>query len=61
MRDPETPPYLYLTTTGRRSGRPREIEIRFTRRHGRYYIIAETGERARWVQNLRAGGGRADG
>jgi deazaflavin-dependent oxidoreductase (nitroreductase family) len=45
-------PFLYLTTTGRRSGRPREIEIWFTRRAGRFYLIAETGERARWVQNL---------
>jgi deazaflavin-dependent oxidoreductase (nitroreductase family) len=45
-------PFLYLTTTGRRSGRPREIEIWFTRRDGRFYLIAETGDRARWVQNL---------
>jgi len=44
--------YLYLTTTGRRSGRPREIEIWFTRRDERYYVIAETRERAHWVQNL---------
>jgi deazaflavin-dependent oxidoreductase (nitroreductase family) len=48
------PPYLYLTTTGRRSGQPREIEIWFTRLDGRYYLLAETGEQARWVQNLRA-------
>ncbi len=47
-------PYLYLTTTGRRSGQPREIEIWFTQRDGRYYVIAETGASARWVQNLRA-------
>ena len=46
--------FLYLTTTGRRSGLPREIEIWFTERDGRYYVIAETGERAQWVQNLRA-------
>jgi deazaflavin-dependent oxidoreductase (nitroreductase family) len=45
-------PYLYLTTTGRRSGQPREIEIWFTQRDGRYYVIAETGASARWVQNL---------
>ena len=50
----EEPPYLYLTTTGRRSGEPREIEIWFTRRDGRHYVLAEHGERARWVQNLRA-------
>ena len=48
------PPYLYLTTTGRRSGQPHEIEIWFTHRAGRDYVIAETGARARWVKNLRA-------
>ncbi len=48
------PAYLYLTTTGRRSGRLREIEIWFTRREGRYYLVAEHGERARWVQNILA-------
>lgn len=46
--------FLYLTTTGRRSGQPREIEIWFTSRDGRYYLIAEHGERAQWVRNLRA-------
>jgi deazaflavin-dependent oxidoreductase (nitroreductase family) len=46
------PPFLYLTTTGRRSGLPREIEIWFTVRRGRYYLVAEQGERANWVQNI---------
>lgn len=45
--------FLYLTTTGRRSGQPREIEIWFTRHEGRYYLIAEHGNQASWVQNLR--------
>ncbi len=45
--------FLYLTTTGRTSGQPREIEIWFTERDGRYYLIAEHGERAHWVRNLR--------
>ena len=44
--------YLYLTTTGRRSGRPREIEIWFTQHGGRYYLVAEHRERAQWVRNL---------
>jgi deazaflavin-dependent oxidoreductase (nitroreductase family) len=47
-------PYLYLTTTGRRTGLPREIEIWFTERDGRFYIIAEHGEHANWVRNIRA-------
>jgi len=49
---PREAQYLYLTTTGRRTGRPREIEIWFTRREGRLYLVAEHRERARWVQNL---------
>lgn len=50
-REPE---FLYLTTTGRRSGRPREIEIWFTVRGGRYCVVAEHGDAAQWVRNLRA-------
>jgi len=46
--------YLYLTTTGRRSGLPRRIEIWFTRLDGRYYLVAEHGLKAHWVQNLLA-------
>jgi deazaflavin-dependent oxidoreductase (nitroreductase family) len=46
--------FLYLTTTGRRTGLPREIEIWFTERDGRHYLIAEHGERANWVRNIRA-------
>ena len=48
-RDPE---FLYLTTTGRRSGVAREIEIWFTRHERVHYVIAELGERAQWVRNL---------
>jgi deazaflavin-dependent oxidoreductase (nitroreductase family) len=48
------PEFLYLTTTGRRSGTPREIEIWFTVHAGRRYVIAEHGERAHWVRNLQA-------
>jgi deazaflavin-dependent oxidoreductase (nitroreductase family) len=46
--------YLYLTTIGRRSGRPRQIEIWFTRHAGRYYPVAEHGLKAHWVRNLLA-------
>jgi deazaflavin-dependent oxidoreductase (nitroreductase family) len=46
--------FLYLTTTGRRSGLPREIEIWFTELDGRYYIIAEHRDKANWVRNIRA-------
>jgi deazaflavin-dependent oxidoreductase (nitroreductase family) len=53
---PESPAseqFLYLTTQGRNSGKPREIEIWFTRREGRFYVIAEY-VTSQWVQNLRA-------
>jgi len=51
MADNCEPAYLYLATTGRRSGQPREIEIWFTRRNGFYYVIAEF-TTSHWVQNL---------
>lgn len=46
------PQYLYLTTTGRKTGLPREIEIWFTQLNERYYLIAEKRERTHWVQNI---------
>jgi deazaflavin-dependent oxidoreductase (nitroreductase family) len=45
--------YLYLTTRGRTTGRPREIEIWFTQRDGRFYVIAEYNT-SHWLLNLRA-------
>jgi deazaflavin-dependent oxidoreductase (nitroreductase family) len=54
MSRTQEPLYLYLTTIGRRSGQPREIEIWFTRSEGRYYVIAEYPARAQWLQNLLA-------
>jgi deazaflavin-dependent oxidoreductase (nitroreductase family) len=45
--------YLYLTTTGWKSGRPHEIEIWYVPHDERYYLVAETRERAHWVQNIR--------
>jgi deazaflavin-dependent oxidoreductase (nitroreductase family) len=53
VTQPPEPQYLYLTTTGWKSGRPHEIEIWFTALDGRWYVLAELGERAHWVQNLR--------
>ena len=46
-------PYLYLTTTGRRTGKPRTIEIWFTEEAGRFYVISELGERSQWARNIR--------
>ena len=44
---------LYLTTVGRRTGLPREIEIWFVVCSERFYLFAETGEAAAWVKNIR--------
>ena len=46
--------FLYLTTIGRTSGLPREIEIWFVERLGRHYLISEHREESGWVKNLRA-------
>ena len=43
----------YLTTTGRKSGRPHEIEIWFGIREGRLYLLSGGGDRADWVKNLK--------
>ena|ERR1044072_8963054 len=44
--------YLYLTTTGRVTGRPREIEIWFVESEGKFYILAEHFHKAQWVNNI---------
>jgi deazaflavin-dependent oxidoreductase (nitroreductase family) len=45
--------YLYLTTRGRKTGLPREIEIWFTAHKHKYYVMAEY-PTSHWVRNLRA-------
>jgi deazaflavin-dependent oxidoreductase (nitroreductase family) len=50
----DEPPYLYLATIGRRSRLPREIEIWYTRRNERHYVISEQNDRAQWVRNILA-------
>jgi deazaflavin-dependent oxidoreductase (nitroreductase family) len=45
--------YLYLTTAGRVTGQPREIEIWFTEHGGHFYLVAER-ESANWVRNIRS-------
>ncbi len=44
--------FLYLTSIGRKTGLPRQIEIWFVEQEGRYYIVAEGREKAQWVQNI---------
>jgi deazaflavin-dependent oxidoreductase (nitroreductase family) len=45
---------LHLTTVGRKTGKPRTIEIWFVSYQGRIYLLAEHGLKAHWVRNLQA-------
>jgi deazaflavin-dependent oxidoreductase (nitroreductase family) len=47
-------PYAYLTTIGRRTGRPHRIEIWFAVHDGRLYLLSGGRERADWVRNPQA-------
>ncbi|MEK6321367.1 MAG: nitroreductase family deazaflavin-dependent oxidoreductase [Acidobacteriota bacterium] len=44
--------YLYLTTIGRISGAPRQIEIWFVESKGKFYVLAEHFHEAQWVKNI---------
>lgn len=47
-------PYAYLTTIGRRTGRPHRIEIWFAAENGRVYLLSGGRDRSDWVRNLQA-------
>ena len=44
--------FLYLTTTGRKSGQPHQIEIWYVEYQGCYYLCSEKHESADWVRNI---------
>jgi deazaflavin-dependent oxidoreductase (nitroreductase family) len=46
-------PYCYLTTTGRKSGEPREIEIWFGLHGASLYLMSGGRDRSHWVRNMR--------
>jgi deazaflavin-dependent oxidoreductase (nitroreductase family) len=46
-------PFCYVTTTGRRTGRPHTIEIWFGERDGTLYLLSGGGDRSDWVRNVR--------
>ena len=50
------PQFCYVTTTGRVTGRPHEIEIWFAREAdaNTIYILSGGGDRSDWVKNIRA-------
>lgn len=53
MLDTSEPQYLYLTTIGRRTGKPHQIEIWFVAHEGCVYLVTEQPERSDWVRNIR--------
>lgn len=46
--------YIYVTTTGRKTGNPHQIEIWYVYHDGAYYLVSEAGEGSHWVKNIRA-------
>jgi deazaflavin-dependent oxidoreductase (nitroreductase family) len=48
------PPLLILTTTGRRSGLPRETPLQYELIDGVYYVGSMRGDRADWYGNILA-------
>jgi len=47
-------PFCYLTTRGRKSGKPHRIEIWFAAHEGRLYLMAGGRDGSDWVRNLRS-------
>lgn len=47
-------PYCWLTTTGRRSGRPRIVELWFALHGASVYVLSGGQDRSDWVRNLQA-------
>ena len=45
--------FCYLTTTGRRTGKPHTIEIWFARENATLFLLSGGGASADWVRNVR--------
>lgn len=56
LADVDRLPFAYLTTRGRRSGRPHRVEIWFARSGRTLYLLAGGGRRSDWVANIVASG-----
>ena len=46
--------YCYVTTTGRVTGKPHEIEIWFGAHGDTIYLLSGGGDQSDWVKNMRA-------
>jgi deazaflavin-dependent oxidoreductase (nitroreductase family) len=53
LNDLKNEAYCYLTTTGRVTGNPHEIEIWFGINKNTIYLMSGGGEKSDWVKNLR--------
>ena len=53
MSENPEPQYLYLTTIGRKSGKPHQIEIWFVQNVDCYYMVTEDPTISDWVKNIR--------
>jgi deazaflavin-dependent oxidoreductase (nitroreductase family) len=54
MEELDREEFCYITTVGRRTGKPHTVEIWFAARNNTLYILAGSGESADWVQNIEA-------
>jgi deazaflavin-dependent oxidoreductase (nitroreductase family) len=54
MEELDREEFCYVTTVGRRTGKPHTIEIWFAARRDTLYILAGGGQDADWVQNIEA-------
>lgn len=52
MNEPAHEEYCYLTTTGRVTGKPHEIEIWFGMKDRTLYLLSGGGRKSDWVKNL---------
>ncbi len=52
MNEPAHEEYCYLTTTGRVTGKPHEIEIWFALKDSTVYLLSGGGHNSDWVKNL---------
>src|SRR5207244_2997995 len=50
--EPASLDFCYLTTTGRHTGRPHEIEIWFALSEGSAYLLSGDRDRSDWVKNI---------
>lgn len=43
---------MHLTTKGRRTGRPHEVEVWYAYSNGKIYTAASLGHKADWIKNI---------